>query len=99
LDITLRKPKNKGKDKPDPRQMQLPYTEFIAGWRGWRWLLCDDNTWHLVSAVYKARVVDTLCAGDLRVVEQENPNNRPMCTTCCDVQAARWNKNPSAQNH
>jgi len=97
LDVTLRKPKTKG--KVDPRQLPLTYTEFVAGWRGWRWLLCDDNTWHLVSAIYKARVVDTQCAGDLRIVEQVNPNNLPMCKSCCDVQAARWAKGPPAQNH
>lgn len=93
MDVTLRKPKN----KVDPRQMKLPYDEFVAGWKGWRWLLCDDGAWHLVSEIYQARVVDTQCAEDLRLVKQENPGNQPMCKVCCDIQASRWGKGPAAQ--
>ena len=88
MDITLRKPKNKSK-KPDERQLKLPYTDLQPGWKGWKWLLCSDSHWHLVSAIQSGYVADTLCAEDLRVVTQENPNNHPMCKGCCEVQAAR----------
>lgn len=92
----MRRPKNKAKKKPDERQLKLPYTDLQPGWKGWKWLLCSDNKWHLVTAIYDEYVANTLCADDLKVAEQVNPNDHPMCNTCCEVQAARWGKSPSA---
>lgn len=79
----------------DTRQLPLPFdAEFVAGWEGYRYLMCDDGLWHLVLKVYAARVVDTQCSADARLIKQVPHSDAAMCPECTAIQAARWGKGP-----
>jgi hypothetical protein len=94
VDVSLRKPKNnKGADK---KQLKFPFMDLVPGWEGWKWLLCSDDHWHLVSAIRTGLAADAQCSGNVTVIQQTNPNNHPMCRECCDIQAAKWDKGPYA---
>lgn len=81
----------------ETKQLPLPFDdEYVDGWEGYRYLLCDDGMWHLVLKVYKARVVDTQCSADARIVKQVQRTGASMCPTCTAIQAAKWGKGPSA---
>lgn len=98
MDVTLRQPKGaKKKAKANERQLRLPYMDLVPGWTGWRWLLCSDSKWHLVSAILAGNAADTQCCEGVTVAQQSNPNNHPMCNDCCEIQAARWGKGPRAE--
>lgn len=71
------------KKKADERQLELSFPGFKPGWTGWRYLLCTDGTWHLVTAILDEMVADTLCCSDT-AVQTPLPSNghHPMCQEC-----------------
>ena len=81
----------------DTRQLPLPFdAEFVEGWEGYRYLECDDGLWHLVLKIYKARVVDTQCSADARIIKQGQRDGTKMCPICTAIQAAKWGRGPYA---
>lgn len=71
------------------RQMPLPFDgEFVTGWKGKRYLKCDDNKWHLVLEIREGRTADTQCCEDVRLHASptSDEGNFPMCEVCVSLQ-------------
>lgn len=71
------------------RQLNLPFEEQIGpGWVGKRYLLCSDNTWHLVLDIMGDGRVNTQCCADAFLVPQPECSNASMCNECSQLQFA-----------
>lgn len=80
---------NTATTNPDPRQLQLPFEEpHEPGWKGKRYLLCDDGVWHLVLAILDGYVADTQCCANVHIVKPtpDNDQNHSMCPECSKLQ-------------
>lgn len=71
------------------KQQELPFGEdFKPGWKGKRYLLCTDGTWHLVLEIHPGLIADSQCCSDTTVVlpVPTLDAGSPMCPDCVSLQ-------------
>lgn len=71
------------------KQLPLPFEgAFVEGWKGKRYLKCDDGMWHLVFEIREGRTAETQCCEDVRVAVNptSSEGNFPMCQVCTELQ-------------
>jgi hypothetical protein len=59
---------------------------LLPGWAGKRYWPCTDGKWHLIMAVLKNGIVDTLCCSDVTLTDDTKGKElQPMCDECLTV--------------
>lgn len=59
---------------------------LVPGWTGKRYWPCSDNKWHLIVAVLKNGIVDTICCADVTLAaDTPGKESQPMCDECLTV--------------